>query len=54
MLGLMVALVLLAIFAADVFAGWPFNGYSPAMDYGFIVAALFLGYMSIATFRELP
>ncbi|MBL9089915.1 MAG: hypothetical protein JNL96_01730 [Planctomycetaceae bacterium] len=54
MLGLIVALVMLAIFAADAFVGWPFRGYSMAMDYGFIAAALLLGYMSISTFRELP
>lgn len=54
MIGLIISLAMLVIFAADAFAGWPFNSANPTMDYGFIAASVILGYMSIATFRELP
>lgn len=53
-IGLVVALAMLVIFAADAFAGWPFKSMSPTMDYGFIAASLILGYISVTTLRELP
>ncbi|MCE9605963.1 MAG: hypothetical protein K8U03_13795 [Planctomycetia bacterium] len=53
-IGLVVALAMLVIFAADAFAGWPFQSASPTMDYGFMVASLLLGYVSVTTLRELP
>jgi hypothetical protein len=59
--GLLVALALMAIFGMDVAmgdpkagTGWPFLGFSKAMDIGFIIAAVILAYISFATFRELP
>ncbi len=53
-LGLVVALAMLAIFGADAFMGWPFSGMSKAMDYGMMVASVLLGYISVMTLRELP
>lgn len=53
-IGLIVALAMLVIFAADAFAGWPFKSMNTTMDYGFIVASLILGYISVTTLRELP
>jgi len=53
-IGLIVALAMLVIFAADAFAGWPFKSMNTTMDYGFIAASVILGYISVMTLRELP
>jgi len=53
-IGLVVALAMLTIFAADAFMGWPFSGANTTMDYGFIAASVLLGYISVMTLRELP
>ena len=59
--GLVVAVVLLVIFGMDLALGdpvtgkgWPFMGFSKAMDIGFLVAAALLAYLSFSTYRELP
>jgi len=52
--GLIVALALLVVFGLDLGMGMPFLGFNKAMDIGFIVASIFLAYISFATFRELP
>ena len=59
--GLFVALALVILFGMDLAlgdpatgSGFPFMGFSKAMDIGFIVAALMLAYISFMTYRELP
>jgi len=61
MFGLFVALLLLALFGADLALGdptagqgGPFMGFSKAMDIGFIIAGALLAYISFTTYRELP
>ena len=52
--GIVIAIVLLLIFGLDAALGIPFSQASMAMDIGFVVAALLLGYLSWSTFREQP
>jgi hypothetical protein len=52
LVGLIVSVLLLLVFAADLALGFPFQGHSTQMDIGFIIAALVLGYLSWTTFRE--
>lgn len=61
MFGFIIALALIVLFGIDVALGdptngqgWPFMGYSKAMDVGFIVASVLLAYISFTTYRELP
>ena len=50
--GMVVAVLLLLIFALDLLAGVPFGGVSMMMDISFIVCAGILGFLSFTTFRE--
>ena len=52
--GIVIAIVLLLLFGLDLAVGFPFSKASMAMDIGFVVAALLLGYLSWSTFREQP
>ena len=52
--GLVVSAGLLLVFGADLAVQFPFHRISMAMDIGFVICALLLGYMSVATLRELP
>lgn len=61
MFGFIIALALIVLFGIDVALGdptngqgWPFMGYSKAMDVGFIVASALLAFISFTTYRELP
>lgn len=61
MFGFIIALALIVLFGIDVALGdptagqgWPFMGFSKAMDIGFIVASVLLAYVSFMTYRELP
>ena len=51
--GMAVAGVLLLIFALDVAIGIPFKKASMAMDIGFIICSLALGYLSWSAYRDL-
>lgn len=53
-LAMAVAVLLLIVFGLDVAIGVPFQAQSKAMDIGFIVASVILGYLSWTTFREQP
>jgi hypothetical protein len=50
--GLIVAILLLLIFALDLFLGVPFSTASKWMDVGMLISALVLGYLSWITFQE--
>ena len=51
-LGMVIAVLLLFLFGLDLALGIPFGSASGMMDIGFLVAAVILGYLSWATFRE--
>ncbi len=57
-IGLVVAVVLLALFGLDLVTGFlleeafPFRGVSLLMDVGYVLGAGVLGYLSWATLRE--
>ena len=51
--GMVVAALLLTIFAADLAIQIPFNGANSTMNIGALIAAAILGYISFSTFREL-
>lgn len=50
--GMVVAGLVLLVFALDLALGLPFGGATMVMDILFVVAALILGYMSWSTYRE--
>ncbi len=50
--GMVIAILLLALFAIDLLIEFLSGGAAPMMNYGFIVASLILGYVSLRTFRE--
>lgn len=50
--GMVVAVLLLLIFALDLAVGTPFGGVSMTMDIIFIVCAAILGFLSYTTFVE--
>lgn len=50
--GMVVAVLLLLIFALDLAVGTPFGGASLLMDIIFILCAAILGFLSYTTFRE--
>lgn len=52
--GLVVAGCLLLLFGLDLALKLPFHRAEPAMDMGFVVSALVLGYLSWTAFRDLP
>ncbi|HEX4128790.1 MAG TPA: hypothetical protein VHZ24_02020 [Pirellulales bacterium] len=51
-IALIVAIALLLLFGLDLTPIGPFRKASPKMDYGFLVCAVVLGYLSWRTFRE--
>jgi hypothetical protein len=53
-LGMIVAILLLIVFALDLAIGIPFSKASRTMDIAFVICALLLGYLSWATLREQP
>lgn len=50
--GMVVAVLLLLMFGADLAVGFPFGGVSGWMDITFLICAVCLGYMSWTTYRE--
>ena len=51
--GMVVAALLVLMFAVDFFADIPFGAESKSMNIGAILAGSTLGYLSYSTFREL-
>jgi len=51
-LAMAVAVLLLLVFGLDMALGIPFKGQSKAMDIGFIVASVMLGYLGWSALRE--
>jgi hypothetical protein len=51
-LGLLVAILLLVVFAADLALGIPFSKASIAMDIGIIICAIILAYLSWTAYKE--
>ncbi len=51
-LGMIVALLVVLLFGADLAIGVPFQKAKPLMDCVFITCAGMLGYMSWSSFRE--
>jgi len=50
--GMVVAILVFAVFTLDVATQFPFQGHSMMMDIGSMIAAAVLGYISFMTFRE--
>ena len=50
--GMVVAVLLLLIFALDLGVGVPFGTVSPSMDIAFIISAGILGFLAYTTFIE--
>jgi hypothetical protein len=50
--GLVVAGLLVVVFAADLAVGIPFGGYGKLTDAGFLVSSALLGYLSWNAFRD--
>ena len=51
-LGMIVAILLLVVFALALAIGIPFSKASQTMDIAFVICALLLGYLSWVTLRE--
>jgi len=51
--GIVVAILVLALFALDLAIGIPFKRASMMIDVAFIVSSLVLGYLSWSSLREL-
>jgi hypothetical protein len=51
-MGMLVAILVLLVFALDLALGIPFGGASTAMDIGMVLGGAILGYLSWAAFRE--
>ena len=51
--GMVVAVLILVLFAADLVIGFPFKRASTFMDIAFVIVAIGLGYLSWSTLREL-
>ncbi|MCA9240094.1 MAG: hypothetical protein KDA37_07845 [Planctomycetales bacterium] len=51
-LGMVVAALLVMVFALDLLAGQPFGKASPMMDIGLLVCSLILAYSSWNAFRD--
>lgn len=49
---LVVAIVLVLLFGADLAIGLPFHQASQTMDYGFLVSGAILSFISFRSFRE--
>jgi hypothetical protein len=52
--GMVIAVLLFALFLVDMVIGWPFGQASILMDVVFVICAAGLGYMSWATYKEQP
>ena len=52
MTGMVIAVLLLLLFAVDLSLGIPFRKVSMAMDITMLVAAVLLGFASFQTLRE--
>lgn len=52
MSGMVVAVLIFALFLLDLILKFPFQRASLAMDVGFVICAAALGYISWTTFRE--
>ena len=50
--GMVVAGLLLFMFGFDLVLHFPFGGKQPAMDVGFVVCAVTLGYLSWSALRD--
>ncbi len=53
MTGMVIAILILVLFIADLALSFPFSRVSLFMDVSFVICALGLGYLSFSTFREL-
>lgn len=51
--GMVIAVLIMALFLMDMVIGFPFSGSSFIMDVCFVTAAAALGYMSWSAYREL-
>ena len=51
-LAMVVAILVLLLFALDLVAQFPFTGASKLMDITFVICALALGYLSWSAFKE--
>lgn len=52
-LAMIVAVVVLLLFALDLVVGFPFTGASKMMDVTFVMCALLLGYLSWSALKEI-
>jgi hypothetical protein len=52
LIGSVVAILLLLVFALDLALGFPFRRVSTTMDVGLLVCSLALGYVSWTTLKE--
>ena len=53
-LAMVVAVLVLLLFALDLVAGFPFMAASKVMDITFVICAVVLGYLSWSAFKEAP
>ncbi len=51
-MGMLIAVILIALFSVDLAIGLPFQKASMAMDIGMIVASVILALISFQTMRE--
>ncbi len=53
-IGMLIALLILVVFALDMAIGMPFGGRqaSPTMDIGMIIGGAILAYLGFVAFRE--
>jgi len=51
-LGTAVSVLLLVLFGLDLATSFPFGREAVAMDVGFLISAVILGYLSFTTLRE--
>ena len=52
-MSIVIAILLLLLFAADLAIGIPFDKASPMMDIIFLICALGLGYISWTTLKDI-
>ncbi len=50
--GMVIAVLILILFALDLILGIPFKKASPAMDIAFVICALGLAFLSWSTLRD--
>jgi hypothetical protein len=51
-MGIIVSIIMLAVFVLDLAIQMPFSGAYPIMDIGFLICSAILLYLSFSTFRE--